>query len=316
MSWRLAWFGQSHNQSAKPQGDKHKITDEELLRLLEGCGFDFDSTVRELEARFPRKADWGVEGFQIVPLELRSAFAGFEPAVWKVPFFGELDLDLPPQRYTYEYHPTQDAHENHQRSVANLSPLFGPGEATNSTNVYDRIWEIGFFRVKTTTWPRKWNRQSDNGFEGKNPFLWLSANITIEPKFPFVRSTDDYAIPFETLIAEATNSASRVYTRRNRVSCGESGARAGVSSDSFLIRSADTTTRIPLEDIEAVKHHRVDQGRGPEESKLELDTLYLGKHAVKVTVAEGPKRDSLDMTAKQLASALTKPLTVYEYSND
>jgi hypothetical protein len=271
--------------------------------------------VRTIAARFPAQADWGVKSFQVVPFVLSTPFAGFD--AWKIPFSGELDLDLPPQRYTHEYHPTADPRHNHDLAVAALTSWFGAGETGASSNVYERWWRVGFFKIRVMTWPRELNPGGRNEFEGRNPYLWISANVTIEPDFPFVERTEDASAPMEVLLEHPLlGLESRVYARRNIVDGAADLRRAGIVGDAFVVRGSETSLRVPLGEIRAVEHTRVTPDRYSGSSKLAFETVFLGRHEVHVTIANGAQTDSLDAVAKPVARRLSKPLRVEEYADE
>ena len=59
-------------------------TEQQLLALLESCGFDFTATARDIATRFPQELDWGVPSSVALPVQLTQPFAGFGP-IWKMP---------------------------------------------------------------------------------------------------------------------------------------------------------------------------------------------------------------------------------------
>jgi len=124
-------------------------TEDQLLGALAGCGFDFTSRVREIAKRFPRELDWGVAGFEVVPYRLTRPFAALGE-VWKIPVNREVDLDLPALRCKHEFHPAGDARANHDQAYSGLAAPFGPGEAGESTNVYERHLRVGFFTIESS----------------------------------------------------------------------------------------------------------------------------------------------------------------------
>ena len=292
-------------------------TEEQFVETLFAHGFDFWSSVRDIAARFPKQLDYGVAHSDIIPFRLRRPLLG---EVWKIPVNRDLDNDLPPARYTHEFHPTRDARVNHDAAEAQLTALFGPGEAGKSTNVYERHWRIGFFTIRVITWPRELKRPGNNVFEGKNPNLWISANIYIEPDFPFVEPTEDGSAPIHVLLQESAGCTleckSQVYARRNRVFASANTRVAGVDLTSFVIRTYDRSVRVPLTEIQSVKHVRMTPGRYSGSSSIELETMFLNRHPVSVAVVRGAQSDSLDRIAAPLAEAIGKPLSVEEYSDD
>jgi hypothetical protein len=199
--------------------------------------------------------------------------------------------------------------------------MFGAGETGPSTNVYERHWDIGFFQIRVITWPRELNRPGNNSFEGKNPYLWISAKIYIEPEFPFIHKTEDASTPLEVLIEElpgvVIEGKSQVYARRNRVRASAETRLAGRSADGdFLIRTADRTVRVPTAQIERVKHLRKTPERFPGSSSIDLETTFLNRHPVSVRVATGALTDSLDTIAPRLAGSLKKRLVVEEFPDE
>ena len=273
--------------------------------------FDFISIARQLAVLSPKQLDWGVSGFEVIPFRLKRPFAGFDQE-WKIPINRDLELDLPPTSYKHEFHPSTDACGNFDQALVQLTPLFGPGQAGEATNVYEHHWRVGFFTVRVTTWPAELNRNSHNVFQGKNPYLWLSANISIAPDFPFIEPTTAETMRplFETNVCQ-----SLVYARRNLTPASPT-TLAGLSTTAFLIRSQDHTVRVPLDEIQKVNLLRLTPGRYSGSSTLSLETLFLGTHNVNVAIANGPQTGSLDATAQRLARALGKPLSVEEYSDD
>jgi hypothetical protein len=294
-------------------------TEEELIELLTAHGFDFTSTAGQIAQRFPIQLDWGLASFPIIPFELSRPLAG--GLVWKIPTHGVYALDVPPRNYFHEYHPTPDARRNHDEAEARLTALFGPGEKGASVNVYERFWQIGFFRVRVITWPHELNRSLRNEFEGRNPYLWMSATIRIEPALPFIHKTEDATAPMRLLLTESADVSilcdSEVYTRRNRVPALTATHLAGLSvSNEFLVRTSECTLRIPLEQIQSLEHSRVFPARGPGHSDIYLNTMFLNRHPVRVRVFAGKETESLDHIARELARALSKPLSVDESEND
>jgi len=292
-------------------------TEPELLNVVDWHGFDFRSTVQQIAARFPMVADYGVASSQIVPFRLRAPLLGED---WKIPVNRGLENDLPPFRYCHEFHPTQSARENHDRAETELRALLGPGESGLATNVYERNWRLGFFQIRVLTWPRELNLRSSNVFEGKNPHLWISANITIEPDFPFIDPVEDASMTLPIVLEQgpgySTVCQSQVYARRNRVFSNLAEPVVGIESSDVVIRGVDRTVRVPLEQIRSVKHTRVTPGRFGGSSSLDIETVFLNRHSVTVYVAKGKETDSLDRVAKPFANAISKPLTIEEYSDD
>jgi hypothetical protein len=292
-------------------------TEAQLLELLFSHGFDFWSSVRDIAQRFPKRLDYAVSSSEIVPFRLRSPLLG---DVWKIPVNRALEMDLPPLCYRHEFHPTRDPRQNHDEAEAQFTALLGAGETGISTNVYERNWRIGFFTIRVITWPRELNRTGHNVFEGKNPNLWISANIYIEPDFPFVEPAVDASAPLNILLQEGPDFTleckSQVYARRNRVLANTATPMAGLHSDAFVIRTHDRSVCVPLAEIQAVKHTRMTPGRYSGSSSLDIETLFLDRHKVSVSVARGSHSDSLDRIAEPLAQALSKPLAIEEYSDD
>lgn len=293
-------------------------TEEQLLERLTRHGFDFWSTSAAIAQRFPIDKDWGHPSFPIIPFRLASPLAG---EVWKIPVTRPVDIDLPPLRYFHEFHPTPDAHSNHQQAESLLRVLFGPGERGTSTNVLEMHWKIGFFGLRVITWPRELNRARNNGFENLNPYLWISANIYIEPEFPYIRKTENATLPMDVLIKEndevSVRCDSSVYARRNLVPPVQQGLKAaGRNSQEFIVRTDDRTVRVPLAQIRSVRHTRYTPGRSPGSSRLELTTTFLDRHEVPVLFAVGRGTYTLDWAAEYVSRALSKPFTTEEYEND
>jgi hypothetical protein len=294
-------------------------SEEQLLDEFRESGFDFTSTVGEMAHRFPKELDWGVPSCEVLPFRLERAFAGLG-AVWKIPVNRELEFDLPPARYFHEFHPSNEVRENFDRALKQLTALFGAGRSGESTNVYERSWQIGFFTIQLISWPRELNSTLHNVFEGRNPYLWISANIYIVPAFPFIEPTEDAGESIEELLLPSETCklvcGSRVYGRRNRVSAPAGTLVAGLAGNAFLIRAQDTTVRVPLEEIQKVLLTRLTSGDYPGSSSVSLETLFLNRHKVSVSVATGSETHSLDEVAKHLSQAIGKPLAVEEYRND
>ena len=292
-------------------------TEIELLRVLHGHGFDFSNTVREIAVRFPKELDYGVAGSEVVPFRLMSPLMG---DFWKIPVNRGLEDDLPPTRYCHEFHPTRDPRQNHDGAVVLLRSLLGRGEGGPATNVYEESWTVGFFSIRVLTWPRELNQRSSNVFEGRNPNLWISANVSIEPEFPFIEPVEDASTPLRVLLRDGADyglqCGSQVYARRNRVPARHDTREAGLEAGSFVIRTQDRTVRVPLGQIQSVKHTRVTPGRFGGSSSIEFETMFLNRHSVAVPVVNGGKTGSLDRIAGQLAAQIAKPLRVEEYSDD
>ena len=292
--------------------------EEELLTTLEDHGFDFTSTVREIEARFPKELEWGVPGFQVLPYRLLRPLAGLGE-IWKIPITRDVEFDLPPTRYQHSFHRTDDAKGNHNLAVAVLTPLLGGGKLSAATNVYGRCWRVGFFEIRVTTWPRELNRSGHNAFQGKDPYLWTSANVTIEPDFPFVRFSEDVREPLKVLLKPGNGYVlecrSAVYGRRNK-SRADEGMVGGLADSDFVIRGLDRSVRVALAEIQKVSHARLTPGRFSGGSSLALNALFIGKHQVSVPIATGEQTASLDQVARHLAERLGRPLSVEEYSDE
>ena len=292
------------------------MNEQQLLIEWERCGFDWVSTASQLFTRFPIEPDWGVAHFEVVRYRLGRAFAELGTE-WKIPVNRPLEYDLPPTRYNFAYHPHASPGVNFSEALQKLAALFGPGESGYSKNVLERNWKVGFFRIHVITWPEELNRRSTNVFQGKNPYLWISANVSIEPELPFVEEVD-CAPPLEVLAMPgddySLDCGSQVYARRNRLPCGE--WLAGLTGDTFIVQGPDRTMRVPMAEIDSVTHLRLTPGRRDGESSIALKATYLGRHAVTVTVARGNATESLDAVAPRLAKALAKPFTVEEYPDE
>jgi hypothetical protein len=288
-------------------------SEEQLIDVFRKCGFDFTSNASDIAVRFPKELDWG--WFQVLPFQLTRAFAGLG-SVWKIPVNCALELDLPPTRYVQEFHPTGDVRENFEQAVEKLAALLGPGDPGKSTNVYERNWQVGFFRISVMSWPRELNRTSTNASEGRNPYLGISANISINPAFPFVCPSEDAGTPMRALIWPSKNyrliCKSLVYARRNLVSAPAGTFVAGLVPGAFLIRTEDRTVRIPLDQIQRAVHTRFIPDRFSGCSSIWLDTTFHNQHPVPVEVAAGAETHSLDQVANLLAQTIAKPLAVQE----
>ena len=292
-------------------------TETELMNVLAECGFDFQSTVRDLAARFPLELDWGVAGFEVVRYKLARPFAGLGDE-WKIPVNRPVEYDLPPTRYDFEYHPLAEARANHEAALAKLAPLLGPGETGMAVNVYERHCQIGFFLISVTTWPRELNlRRGRNAFGGKNPYLWIAAKICFEPVLPFIDCVEPVT-PDQILVGPGLDytfdCGSLVYARRNRPP--GNGSLLGLLGDSLVVSSAERTACVPLREIEGVTHLRLTPGRGGGASSVELRTMFLGRHEVRVTVIKGNNTGSLDRVAPTVAAGLGKELAVVEYPDE
>ena len=291
--------------------------EQQLVELLVQCGFDFQSNVRELARRFSKVADWGVKDFQIVPLRLTTPLAGLGD-IWKIPVAREYNMELPPARYKHEYHPTSDAKTNHHLAEAALMKLLGDGKKGQATNVYSRDWQIDFFTIRVITWPRELNQRLANSFEGKNPYLWISANVSIEPEFPFIYPIEDGAAPMTVILRPGNGyklvCESEVYARRKRVRASE--VAVGLAKGALLIRQEDRTVRVPFEEIEKIEHRKVEPTEGPGGSEIWLQGKFMGRYAVSVKLATGNQPDTLDEQVRAISSAILKPIEVQEDKND
>jgi hypothetical protein len=294
-------------------------SEEQLMEIFRGCGFDFTSTTREIAVRFPRVLDWGVQPYEVLPFQLTRAFAGFGP-LWKIPVNRDVEWNLPPTRYVHEFYPTKDVRENFERALQQLTASFGSGCSSVATNVYERNWRIGFFTIRVISWPRELNRESHNVFEGRNPYLGIAANIYIAPDFPFVEPTEDATQPMRELLVASEECKvvcdSQVYARRNRVAAAKDTLAVGLDADALLIRAEDRTVRVPLGQIEKFVLTRLTPSRFAGSCSLSLSAVFLGRHQVRVTVASGREAGSLDHSSNELARAIGKPLAIEEYPDD
>jgi hypothetical protein len=288
----------------------------QLLALFESCGFDFTATVRDIAVRFPQELDWGVPSSVVLPFQLTQPFAGFGP-IWKVPVNREVDFDLPPATYFYEFHPTDDMKTNFDRAVGQLTPVLGGGQVTSASNAFERTWRIGLFTIRVIAWPKEKNAMYTNAYEGHNPYLWIDAKIYVRPDFPFAHPTEDAAQPLHELFTSAPGytlvCASPVYTRRNLVAGARDTVVAGTRDDALIIRAEDRSERIPLGEIQQIVLTRLTPAQFSGSSSLSLNALFLGRHHVSVAIANGDETNSLDRVAPILAAAVAKPLTVTEY---
>ena len=265
----------------------------------------------QLASRFPIELDWGVAGYRVVPFRLGQPFAGLGD-LWKIPVNRDVELDMPPCWYKHEFHPTEYARTNHDQAEAQLKAVLGEGAKGDAVNVYERHWKLGFFTVRVTTWPRELNSRGHNVFAGKNPFLWISANVTIEPELPYIERMEP--LPMRILIQDpALVCQSQMYARRCR---GTHPHAAGLAGDLFVVTGGERTMRVPLSEIVRLIHTRLTPGRYSGSSTLALQGRYLDRHPVNVTVANGAATGSLDHMARDLATGLGKPLAVEEYSDD
>jgi hypothetical protein len=294
-------------------------TEEQLMDLLRECGFDFTSNARDIAVRFPQEADWGVPSFQVLPFRLARPFAGFGE-VWKIPLNRGVEFDLPPTQYFHEFHPTKDARSNFDQALEPLTALLGPGRSGTSTNVYERTWPIGFFTIRVISWPRELNSRFRNSYEGHNPYLWISAKVYIEPSFPFVHPGEDAGAPMHELLVSSDTCRlicdSQVYARRNRVPAPPATLVAGIAEGALLIRAEDRTVRVPLEQIRKVVLTRITPGRSAGSSSISIDTVFLNRHEVRISIAAGAKTQSLDEIASRFARAIAKPFAVEECPDD
>jgi len=288
----------------------------QLVALFGSCGFDFTATAREIAMRFPQELDWGVPSCIVLPFRLAEPFAGFGP-IWKMPVSRDLDFDLPPTVYFHEFHPSDDVRANFDRAVEQLTALLGQGQVVSASNAFERSWRIGFFTIRAIAWPKERNTAFRNVYEGHNPYLWIDVKIFVRPDFPFVHSTVDGSRPMRELLTSAPGYTlvceSPVYARRNRVP-GTVGA--GICDDAFVVRGEDRSVCVPLDEMQQVVLTRLTPGRFSGSSSLSLDALFLGRHQVRVTVANGVATDSLDRVAPIVATAIAKTMVVEEYSDD
>jgi hypothetical protein len=294
--------------------------EQQLIDVFDTCGFNFTSNACEIALRFPNELDWGVARFEVLPFRLNRAFAGLG-SDWKIPVNRELEFDLPPTRYNHEFHPSGDVRENFDTAVAQLTELLGQGDTGKSTNVYERCWQVGFFKIQVISWPRNLNKTlGPNRFEGRNPYLWLSANVYIKPAFPYILPDEDATAPMKELILPSKSyrliCESVVYARRNLFLAPTGTIVAGLVPGAFLIRTENRSVRIPIDQIQRVVHTRLTPGRFPGSSSISLDTKFLNRHQVSVSVAVGAETLSLDQVASHLALAVARPLHVEEYPND
>jgi hypothetical protein len=294
-------------------------SEDQLMEVFRGCGFDFNSTAREIGVRFPKVLDWGVQGYEVLPYQLRHAFAGFGP-LWKIPVNREVEWDLPPTRYVHEFYATSDVRENFERTLQQLTTLLGPGRSGQATNVYERNWRIGFFTIRVISWPRELNQTLHNAFDGRNPYLWIAANIYIQPDFPFVDPSEDAGEAIRELLVPSASCKvicdSQVYARRNRAAAAKDTLVVGLVADALLIRAEDRTVRVPLAQIEKVVLTRLTPSRFAGSSSLWLNTVFLGRHQVRVPVVSGGEAESLDKSSNELARAIGKPLAIEECPDD
>jgi hypothetical protein len=288
----------------------------QLLALFESCGFDFAATVRDIAVRFPQELDWGVPSSLVLPFQLTQSFAGFGP-IWKVPVNREVDFDLPPATYFYEFHPTGDMKTNFDRAVGQLTPVLGEGQVTSASNASERTWRIGLFTIRVIAWPKEKNAMYTNAYEGHNPYLWIDAKIYVRPDFPFAHPTEDAVQPLHELFTSAPGYTlvceSPVYTRRNRVAGARDTVVVGTRDDALIIRAEDRSVRIPVGEIQQVVLTRLTPAQFSGSSSLSLNVLFLGRHQVSVAIANGDETGSLDRVAPILAAAVAKPLTITEY---
>jgi len=291
-------------------------SEEQLLSLFESCGFDVTATVRDIAVRFPQELDWGVPSTVVLPFQLKQLFVGFG-LIWKVPVSQDVNFDLPPTSYFYEFHPTDDMKTNFDRAVEQLTAVLGQGQNTSASNAFERTWRIGLFTIRAIAWPKEKNAMYTNAYEGHNPYLWIEAKIYVRPDFPFASPTEDAAQPLHELFTSAPGytlvCASPVYARRNRVPGARDTAVVGTRDGALIIRAEDRSVRIPLGEIQQVVLARLTPAQFSGSSGLSVKALFLGRHQVGVAIANGDKTGSLDRVAPILAAAVGKPLTVDEY---
>ena len=302
-------------------------SEEALLETLTERGFDFRSSVDELARRHGERDDYGLAGHPYVTFTPSQPFANLS-GEWKIHINGPLDRVLPATYYSLEHHPFgQDARKNHADALTKLQALLGDGTDESVSNTWGRTWQLGFFKVRVTTWPAHLNDRHGNVYNKVNPHLFASANVAIEVPFPCIDRRADYAIAAARAARQQFNpaqnvlqwsSAFNVYAERNSQSLEQSFGDAEVltwfesesAPSALMLAQADRTARIPPADWVSLSLLRMEPARFSGYATLQLKCRFRGVHEINGAILTGETFDALDRIAPSIAKQFGLPLSI------
>jgi hypothetical protein len=290
---------------------------------LAACGFDFHTNLGTIAERFPPVPNWGNEKQPVVCYPLLRPFAGLA-SEYKISLHDDLDRLRPASYWFAEFQPTMDVDGNFALAVRALSALLGPGSEGDASNTKEREWRIGCFRIRAIAWPRQLNRKSTNVYEGKNPYLWISANIYVESLLPRIERTEDYdlaSLRSKRLLPELVfRPQSPHYSYRNSLalesSLGEGESYCLLDESHLRIVVRETTFLIPRGEIVAVELGVARPARGGGYWEIALHTQPVGGRPYRFAIHLTYGRRGEGREAEKLARALGVPLQESEWLDD
>jgi hypothetical protein len=290
------------------------MTEGELAAQLTAAGFDFATPLAIIAQRVPPIANWGYDEQLVIPYHLPTDWAGLGH-LWKLDYRPSWERLLPPASYRAELFPTNDARENFAHARAALRGVLGPGEKGEATNTLEERWQAGIFSVRVITWPREWNRQSTNVYEGRNPHLWTAANVYLEIPFGGIEERPPSPAKGERLVTQHRVSVCRGYYAVRTMAVPARNA-AYWDGQTLKLLYEENEEHIPGAEITQVEHGVAARARGAGYEVISLHTRIAEQYSYSQTLVLGELGSGLKSTAKSLAKTLGKPMTENSWLDD